>query len=50
MQFKDKQDKESEEYILQNYNKSSFRIILYVILFIIFITAVAITGVILDIW
>jgi hypothetical protein len=50
MQVRDKQDKESEDYILQNNKKTRFGATFIIIVLIILITIVAMTGVYLDYW
>ncbi|HSP11937.1 MAG TPA: hypothetical protein VLO29_05365 [Salegentibacter sp.] len=50
MQIRDKNDKESEDYIIQDNKKTRFGAIFIAIVIIILITAVALTGVYFDIW
>lgn len=50
MQIRDKDDKESEDYILQDNKKTRFGTIFIIIVLIILATAVAMTGVYFDYW
>lgn len=50
MQIRDKDDKESEDYILQDNKKTRFGAVFIVIVLIILIAAVAMSGVYLEYW
>lgn len=50
MQIRNKNDKESEDYILQDNKKTRFGAIFIIIVLVILIAAVAMTGVFLDYW
>jgi flagellar basal body-associated protein FliL len=50
MQIRDKDDKESKDYILQDNKKTRFGTIFIIIVLIILVTAVAMTGVYFDYW
>lgn len=50
MQIRDKDDNESEDYILQDNKKTRFGTIFIIIVLIILVTIVAMTGVYLDYW
>jgi len=50
MQIPDKNNKKSEEYIIQNKIKNRVGVTFVVIIIIILITAVAMTGVYFDYW
>ncbi len=50
MQIRDKDDNESEDYILQDNKKTRFGAIFIIIVLIILAAAVAMTGVYFDYW
>ncbi|WP_168194553.1 hypothetical protein [Antarcticibacterium arcticum] len=50
MQIRDKNDKESEDYILQDNKKTRFGATFIIIVLIVLITAVAMTGVYFEYW
>lgn len=50
MQIKDRDDKESEDYILQDNKKTRFGATFIIIVLIILATLVAMTGVYMDYW
>jgi len=50
MQIRDKNDNESEDYILQDNKKTRFGATLIIIVLIILTTLVAMTGVYMDYW
>lgn len=50
MQFRNKNDNESEDFILQENKKTKFGAIFIIIVLIILATAVAMTGVYFDYW
>lgn len=50
MQIRDKDDKESEDYILQDNKKTRFGATFIIIVLIILAAAVAMTGVYFDYW
>ena len=50
MQIRDKNDNESEDYILQDNKKTRFGAVFIAIVLIILITAVALTGVYFEYW
>ena len=50
MQIRDKNDKESEDFILQNNKKTRFGATIIIIILIILATLVAMTGVYMDYW
>lgn len=50
MQIRDKDDKESEDYILQDNKKTRFGVIFILIILVILAAAVVMTGVYLDYW
>ena len=50
MQIRDKEDKQSEDYILQNNKKTKIGAISITIILVILIAAVAMTGVYFEYW
>ena len=50
MQIRDKDDKQSEDYIFQDNKKTRFGAVFIIIVLIILVTAVAMTGVYFDYW
>lgn len=50
MQIRDKEDNESEDYILQDNKKTRFGTIFIIIILVILITAVAISGFYFEFW
>ncbi len=50
MQIRDRGDKESEDYILQDNKKTRVGVVFILIVLVILITAVALTGVYFDYW
>lgn len=50
MQIRDKDDNESEDFILQDNKKTRFGTIFIIIVLIILVTIVAMTGVYFDYW
>lgn len=50
MQIRDKNDKESEDYILQDNKKTRFGATFIIIVLVILATLVAMTGVYMDYW
>ncbi|TVZ28404.1 hypothetical protein JM83_3530 [Gillisia sp. Hel_I_86] len=50
MQIRDKEDNESEDYILQNNKKTKFGVFFILIVLVILIAGVAMTGVYFDYW
>ncbi len=50
MQIRDKEDNQSEDYILQKNKKTKFGVFFILIVLVILAAAVAMTGVYFDIW
>lgn len=50
MQIRDKDDNESEDYIIQDSKKTRFGAVFIAIILIILVTAVALTGVYFEYW
>ena len=50
MQIRDKDDNQSEDYILQNNKKTKFGVFFILIVLVILAAGVAMTGVYLDVW
>ncbi|WP_198012066.1 hypothetical protein [Gillisia sp. CAL575] len=50
MQIRDKEDNQSEDYILQNNKKTKFGVFFILIVLVILAAGVAMTGVYFDVW
>lgn len=50
MQIRDKDDNQSEDYILQNNKKTKFGVFFILIVLVILAAGVAMTGVYFDVW